>query len=134
MTLFTRCFACVASLCIITAISSIDAAQAGGVQGPQSAAPAGGGRGAGEGRGGGDGRGGRGAIPEPVPPVRNFATSTEHYEYLRQLHKGGTRHTYESIPKWEGLWSAAGNSSTALFLKGAAALIPEPEATSFRAF
>ena len=57
-------------------------------------------------------------MPEPVPPPQNFATSTEHYEYLYRLHKGGTRHTYESVPKWEGLWSAAGNTSTALFVKG----------------
>lgn len=121
MALFKRCFACAASLCIMTALSSIDAAQGGaaGAPQPQSTPPAGAARGAGEGRGGGDGRGGRGAfIPEPVPPARNFATSTEHYEYLRQLHNGGTKHTYESIPKWEGLWSAGGNTSTALFLKG----------------
>jgi hypothetical protein len=120
MTFFTRCFACVASLCLITAISSIDAAQgsAAGAQQPPNTPQAGAARGAGEGRGG-DGRGGRGAfVPEPVPPARNFATSTEHYEYLRQLHNGGTRHTYASIPKWEGLWSAAGNTSTTLFLKG----------------
>ena len=57
---------------------------------------------------GGPGRGN--FIPEPVPPPQNFATSKEHYDFLHRLHKGGTRHTYESIPKWEGLWSAAGNT------------------------
>ena len=52
------------------------------------------------------------------PPPQNFTTSTEHYQFLLRLHKGGTRHTYESVPKWEGLWSAAGNTSTTLFVKG----------------
>jgi hypothetical protein len=66
--------------------------------------------------GGGPARGN--FVPEPVPPAQNFATSKEHYDYLYRLHKGGTRHSYESIPKWEGLWSAAGNTSTDLFVKG----------------
>src|SRR5688572_3501880 len=116
MTFFTRCFACVASLCLITAISSIDAAQgsAAGAQQPPNTPQAGAARGAGEGRGG-DGRGGRGAfVPEPVPPARNFATSTEHYEYLRQLHNGGTRHNYPPNPKGEVEWTAAGNPTTNL--------------------
>ena len=80
---------------------------AGGQAGPAPAAPIG---------GGGGGRGN--FVPEPVPPPQNFKTSTEHYEFLLRLHKGGTRHTYETVPKWEGLWSAAGNTSTGLFLKG----------------
>ena len=78
---------------------------------PAPAAPAGPG-----GPGGGGGRGN--FVPEPVPPPQNFTTSTEHYEYLYRLHKGGTRHTYESVPKWEGLWSAAGNTQASLFVKG----------------
>lgn len=57
-------------------------------------------------------------VPEPVPPAQAFKTSTEHYAYLMRLHKGGTRHTYETVPKWEGLWSAAGNTQASLFLKG----------------
>ena len=80
---------------------------AGGQAGPAPVAPTG---------GGGGGRGN--FVPEPVQPPQNSKTSTEHYEFLLRLHKGGTRHTYESIPKWEGLWSAAGNTSTGLFLKG----------------
>ena len=75
-----------------------------------------------EGRGGPGGQGGgpgRGAfIPEPVPPPQNFATSTEHYQFLFRLHKGGTRHTYESVPKREGLWTAAGNTSTTTLRQG----------------
>ena len=67
------------------------------------------------------GRGGRGgptpALPAPVPPPQDFATSTEHYDWLLRLYDGGTRHTYVTVPKWEGLWSAAGNNgSNNLFL------------------
>ncbi len=45
-----------------------------------------------------------------VPPPQPFKTSTEHYEYLKRLHKGGTRHTWESVPKWEGIWQPSWNS------------------------
>jgi len=116
-----RCAACGVALGLMTALSSLHAAQGGQPSGQPAPAVT---QGAAGGRQGapaapGDGRGGRGAlIPEPVPPPQNFATSIEHYEYLVRLHKGGTRHTSESIPKWEGLWSAAGNTSTTLFLKG----------------
>jgi hypothetical protein len=108
-------FACLAMLCLMALVSARAVAQA-------PAAPGGGGAQAG--RGGGAGPAGPGGgpgranfVPEPVPPPRNFATSKEHYEFLYRLHKGGTRHTYESIPKWEGLWSAAGNTQTALFVR-----------------
>ena len=63
------------------------------------------------------GRGG--GVPEAVPPPQNFDTSTEHYEYLYTLYNGGTTHTYETIPKWEGLWSASGNNGQGnLFVAG----------------
>ena len=69
-------------------------------------------------QGQGQGGGGRGNfVPEPVPPPQKFKTSTEHYAFLMRLHKGGTRHTYATVPKWEGLWSAAGNTVTSLFLR-----------------
>jgi hypothetical protein len=51
-------------------------------------------------------------LPPPLAPPQNFATSTEHYHYLYKLHHGGTRHTRESVPNWEGLWSPAGNTIT----------------------
>lgn len=47
---------------------------------------------------------------EIVPPPQAFKTSTEHYQYLKRLHRGGTRHTPESVPKWEGVWQAGWNS------------------------
>jgi hypothetical protein len=121
--------ACTAALCLMVwvtslAVESAAEPQGGGAQVPQAgappAAPPGGGRG--------------NFVPEPVPPPQNFATSKEHYDFLYRLHKGGTRHTYESIPKWEGLWSAAGNTQSALFVKpggvgrGAGAGAPPPAA------
>lgn len=45
-----------------------------------------------------------------IPPPQTFKTSTEHYEYLKRVHKGGTQHTWESVPKWEGIWQAGWNS------------------------
>ena len=123
MTGSSRCFACGAALCLIAAVSFLDAAQSSAPGGPAVEASAQAPPGAGAPGGApAPGRGGRGAfIPEPVPPPQNFATSTEHYEYLLRLHKGGTKHTSQSIPRWDGLWSAAGNTSTTLFLKGGGA-------------
>jgi hypothetical protein len=113
MTVRTHALACGAALCLLVSVSTLGLAQ-----GP----PAGQGEGGAGAPGGPGGRGGgRGAfIPEPVPPPQNFKTSTEHYEFLRRLHKGGTRHTYTTVPKWEGLWSAAGNTQAALFVKAGA--------------
>ncbi|WP_338720904.1 hypothetical protein [Devosia sp. XK-2] len=45
-----------------------------------------------------------------VPPPRAFATAEEHFNYLKRQANGGTHHTYESVPKWEGLWEASWNS------------------------
>jgi len=57
-------------------------------------------------------------LPDVVAPPQRFATSTAHYEYLYNTHKGGTFHSYDSVPKWEGLWSAEGNNSgNQLFLE-----------------
>jgi hypothetical protein len=53
----------------------------------------------------------RGYLPETFKPPQDFATSTEHYDYLLDMYKGGVRHTQESVPKWEGVWSAASNNS-----------------------
>ena len=62
--------------------------------------------------------GNRPALPETVQPPQRFASSAEHYDYLNQYHNGGTEHNYESVPKWEGLWSAEqNNSGNQLFLE-----------------
>ena len=90
---------------------------------------------------GGPGRGPAGAggfvpfgrgLPDTFQPPREFATSSEHYEYLLKDYDGGIRHTYDSVPKWEGVWSpAANNSGNRLFLQGneivADVLTPEYE-------
>lgn len=53
-----------------------------------------------------------------VPPEREFATSDEHYQYLLDKANGGTKHTMDTIPRWEGLWSTAGNQHMSLFIDG----------------
>ncbi len=51
-----------------------------------------------------------GNIPELIPFPRDFETSREHYDYLLDHYEGGVVHDYLSVPKWEGLWSAGGDS------------------------
>jgi hypothetical protein len=116
MNVVRHAVACGAAVCVMASVSTFAVAQGPPAPAaPAAAAPAGQ-----DGpRAGGPGRGG--FLPEPVPPPQNFATSAEHYDYLFRLHKGGTRHTSESVPKWEGLWSAGGNTSGTLFAKGGGA-------------
>src|SRR5688572_24098200 len=111
--------ASVLALGMSLAVSTMTMAQGGRAGGPASpaapAAPPAPAAPQGQNQGGG----GRGNfVPEPVPPAQQFKTSVEHYAFLMRLHKGGTRHTYATVPKWEGLWSAAGNTATTTFLKG----------------
>ncbi len=51
-----------------------------------------------------------GNIPELIPFPMEFETSREHYDYLLDHYEGGVVHDYLSVPKWEGLWSAGGDS------------------------
>ncbi len=51
-----------------------------------------------------------GNIPDLIPFPMEFETSTEHYDYLLDYYEGGVVHDYMSVPKWEGLWSAGGDS------------------------
>jgi hypothetical protein len=111
MTFAKQFCACGCTILLMASVAVLVDAQAPGGQqqaGAPSAAPGA--------PGGGPGR--ANFVPEPVPPPQNFATSKEHYDFLFRLHKGGTRHTYATVPKWEGLWSAGGNTSTGLFVKG----------------
>jgi hypothetical protein len=78
-------------------------------------------------------RGFGGALPETFQPPQDFASSAEHYAFLQQHYDGGVRHSHESVPKWEGIWSAAANNSgNRLFLEGneikQGVLTPEYEA------
>lgn len=49
-------------------------------------------------------------LPDPMAPPKAFASSQEHYQFLLDLYDGGTEHTWESVPKWEGLWEAGPNN------------------------
>ena len=51
-----------------------------------------------------------------IPPPMEFETSEEHYAYLLEQAKGGTTHTIESVPRWDGLWQTAGNTAMDAFV------------------
>ena len=51
-----------------------------------------------------------------MPPPKVFATSDEHYKYLFEQAKGGTKHTISSVPRWDGLWVTAGNTHMDMFI------------------
>ncbi|HMB73447.1 MAG TPA: hypothetical protein VKQ06_07735, partial [Gammaproteobacteria bacterium] len=53
---------------------------------------------------------------ENEPPPREFATSAEHYAWLLEQADGGTQHTIESVPRWDGLWVTAGNTHMDAFV------------------
>jgi hypothetical protein len=50
-----------------------------------------------------------------VPPPMEFATSEEHYAYLLE-HANVTKHTIQSVPRWDGLWQTAGNTAMDSFV------------------
>ena len=55
---------------------------------------------------------------ETVPPEREFATSDAHYQYLLDQANGGTQHTMDTVPRWDGLWNTAGNTHMDSFIDG----------------
>src|SRR5688500_19098791 len=59
--------------------------------------------------------GGYGPALQVVAPPRAFTTSDEHYKYLLDQAKGGTKHTLASVPRWDGLWNTAGNTHMNIF-------------------
>jgi len=60
--------------------------------------------------------GGFGPPLKVVPPPKTFATSDEHYAYLLEQAKRGTKHTLTSVPRWDGLWITAGNTHMDMFI------------------
>ncbi len=60
--------------------------------------------------------GGYGPPLKVMAPPQVFATSDEHYAYLLEHAGGGTKHTLASVPRWDGLWVAAGNTHMAAFI------------------
>src|SRR5688500_20334154 len=53
--------------------------------------------------------GGYGPALQVVAPPRAFTTSEEHYKYLLDQAKGGTKHTLASVPRGDGLRNTASN-------------------------
>ena len=41
-----------------------------------------------------------------VPPPKQFKSAEEHYNFLLQRAKGGTKHTLTSLPDWSGIWES----------------------------
>ena len=41
-----------------------------------------------------------------VPPPKQFKSAEEHYNFLLQRAKGGTKHTLTSLPDWSGTWES----------------------------
>jgi len=41
-----------------------------------------------------------------VPPPRQFSSAAEHYKFLLDRAKGGTKHTVATLPDWTGIWES----------------------------
>jgi hypothetical protein len=54
-------------------------------------------------------------MPPLEKPPREFATAEEHYNYLLEQAEGGTQHTMQTIPVWDGLWQAGNNTMPNIF-------------------
>ena len=52
------------------------------------------------------------------PPAMEFESSDAHYAWLLEQANGGTRHTLETVPRWDGLWLVAGNNHMSIFIDG----------------
>ncbi len=59
-----------------------------------------------------------GQVLETIPPEREFSSSDEHYQFLLDKANGGSRHTWETLPRWDGLWYTSGNNSMDAFIDG----------------
>lgn len=59
----------------------------------------------------------RTGLPAVEPPPKDFATAEEHYRYLLEQARGGTKHTMATIPVWDGLWVSGNNTMPAIFLE-----------------
>ncbi|WP_428099913.1 hypothetical protein [Candidatus Rariloculus sp.] len=53
---------------------------------------------------------------ETISPPMEFETSAAHYAYLLEQANGGTQHTFETLPRWDGLWQTAGNTAMQSFV------------------
>src|SRR6185436_12346794 len=55
-------------------------------------------------------------VPTVEPPPRPFKTAEEHYNFLLERAHGGTKHTMQTIPVWDGLWGSGNNTMPSIFL------------------
>ena len=72
-------------------------------------------------------------VPTVEPPPRDFKTAEEHYDFLLERANGGTKHTMQTIPVWDGLWGSGNNTMPAIFLEnGTLANAWRPGATKIK--
>ena len=72
-------------------------------------------------------------VPTVEKPPRDFKTAEEHYGFLLQRANGGTKHTMQTIPVWDGLWGSGNNTMPAIFLEnGTLANAWRPGATKIK--
>ena len=72
-------------------------------------------------------------VPTVEKPPRDFKTAEEHYNYLLERANGGTKHTMQTIPVWDGLWGSGNNTMPAIFLEnGTLANAWRPGATKIK--
>jgi hypothetical protein len=55
-------------------------------------------------------------VPAVEPPPRDFKTAEEHFNFLLERANGGTKHTMQTIPVWDGLWGSGNNTMPSIFL------------------
>ena len=72
-------------------------------------------------------------VPTVEKPPRDFKTAEEHYNFLLERANGGTKHTMQTIPVWDGLWGSGNNTMPAIFLEnGTLANAWRPGATKIK--
>ena len=72
-------------------------------------------------------------VPTVEKPPRDFKTAEEHYNFLLERAHGGTKHTMQTIPVWDGLWGSGNNTMPAIFLEnGTLANAWRPGATKIK--
>src|SRR5262245_15453242 len=72
-------------------------------------------------------------VPAVEPPPQDFKTAEEHYNFLLERAHGGTTHTMQTIPVWDGLWGSGNNTMPAIFLEnGSLANAWRPGATKVK--
>jgi hypothetical protein len=54
---------------------------------------------------------------ETVPPPLEFETSADHYALLLEQAGEMTRHEFDTLPRWDGLWNTAGNTMMDAFIE-----------------